>query len=333
MPPPPHSRLVWIDLLRGVAVVGMIETHVANSFLGEDCLGTRWFHTLDFFNGLMAPSFLWIAGYLQGLAVRRAQREGRPVVTGARLRRLGLVALIGYLLHVPWHVWSRGDFSAESWRIALQVDILPCMAVSLAMLLVAGLLRERGFDAVSLLLGGFFVAAAPAARDWHTGWIFVDAFLNRAAYSWFPLFPWVGFCALGSLMSRWELSWRTLFPASLLCIALGHAFAPAVYAYDHPAALSERVGWLGLLITAVGLVSRRFAPGWLLLAGRESLFIYVAHLLLLYAIPSWQGASLGASLGKTLTVPTAVLLFLGVTAVCLGLAWLNQWRKRRARGV
>jgi uncharacterized membrane protein len=33
MPPPARPRLAWIDLLRGVALVGMIETHVMNTFL------------------------------------------------------------------------------------------------------------------------------------------------------------------------------------------------------------------------------------------------------------------------------------------------------------
>ena len=33
MSQPPRPRLTWIDLLRGVAVVGMVETHVMNALL------------------------------------------------------------------------------------------------------------------------------------------------------------------------------------------------------------------------------------------------------------------------------------------------------------
>src|SRR5687768_15299143 len=152
MPQPPRPRLVWIDLLRGVAVVGMIETHVLNTVLDAryDC--SAWRLELGFYNGLLAPAFLWIAGFVQGLAIRKAQAQSLPVVTHTRLKRLGIVAVCGYLLHVPWNFWGAGNFSAESWRIALQVDVLPCMAVTLSLLLLAGLARELWFDIITGVL-------------------------------------------------------------------------------------------------------------------------------------------------------------------------------------
>jgi uncharacterized membrane protein len=331
MPPSARPRLTWIDLLRGVAVIGMVETHVMNVFLDSGFDSAGWRHELGFYNGLLAPAFLWIAGFVQGLSIRKAQREGRPVVTGARLRRLGFVALLGYLLHVPWTLWAAGDFGAESWRMALQVDILPCMAVTLAMLLCAGLARGVWFDAVTVLLAACFVFAAPAAQEWRTGVVLVDSFVTYSGTkSLFPLFPWVAFCALGSLASRWEITWRTLLPVSLGFIALGIAFAPPVYSYVHPAFFAERLGWLGLLILAVWLFSQKFAPAWLQLAGRESLFIYVAHLLLLYSVP-WRGTTLILWIGRTLSIPQTAIAFLIVLGLCLALGWMNEKRKLRAK--
>lgn len=324
------SRLTWIDLLRGVAVVGMIETHVMNTVLSVEFDGAGWRHQLSFYNGLLAPAFLWIAGVVQGLAIRKARREGRPVVTAARLRRLGFVALLGYLLHVPWNFWLAGDFGAESWRIALQADVLQCMAVSLLLLLFAGLGRGGWFDVVTLGIAAFFVFAAPSAQQWHTGILFCDAFLNHATGSLFPLFPWVGFCAAGSLASRWEMSWKTLLPAAAVFIALGTVFEPGGYSYVHPSFFAERLGWLGLLIFGVWLFAQRFAPAWLQLAGRESLFIYVAHLLLLHSVP-FQGTTLNLWIGRTLSLPVTALVFLAVLGICLALAWLNERRKLRGR--
>ena len=329
MPSPSRPRLAWIDLLRGVAVVGMIETHVMNTLLSAEFDGAAWRHELAFYNGLLAPAFLWIAGFVQGLAIRKAQREGRPVFTTVRLRRLGFVALLGYLLHVPWDRWLAGDFGAESWRIALQADILQCMAVSLTLLLFAGMARGRWFDAVTVILAAGFVFVAPAAQHWHTGVIGIDAFLNHHSGSLFPLFPWVAFCATGCLMSRWEVSWKTLVPASLVFIALGMAFVPAAYSYVHPSFFSERLGWLGLLITLVWLVGQKFTPAWLQLAGRESLFIYVAHLLLLHSIP-FHGTTLNLWIGRTLPLWATACVFLAVLGVCLGLGWANERRKQRA---
>ncbi len=65
-------RLIWIDLLRGLAVIGMIETHVINAVLDARFDGSRWLHELMSFDGLIAPMFLWIAGYAQGLAIQKA---------------------------------------------------------------------------------------------------------------------------------------------------------------------------------------------------------------------------------------------------------------------
>ncbi len=330
MPQPPRPRLTWIDLLRGVAVVGMLETHVMNVFLDADYDHAGWRHQLSFYNGLLAPAFLWIAGYIQGLSIRKAQRMAQPVVTVARLRRLGMVAIIGYLLHVPWHLWGAGTFSAESWRIALQADILQCIAVSLTMLLIAGTAGSRWFDGVTLALTGFFVFAAPAAQHWLTNLPFLDPFINHDLGSLFPLFPWVGFCAMGSLGSRWEISWRTVLPVALGFILLSMIFKPTGYSYVHPSFFAERLGWLGLLITLVWVISQRFAPAWLQLAGRESLLIYVSHLLLLYSFP-YHGTTLNLWIGHTLSIPVTVGIFLIVLFLCLGLAWLNEKRKLRAR--
>lgn len=330
MSSPARPRLTWIDLLRGVAVVGMLETHVMNVFLDSTYDHAEWRHQLSFYNGLLAPAFLWIAGYIQGLSIRKALRNGQPVVTMPRLRRLGLVAFLGYFLHMPWHLWAQGDFGAESWRIALQADILQCMAVSLILLLVVGMAGSRWFDLLTLALAGFFVMAAPAVQQWHTGLVFLDPFINHDSGSLFPLFPWVGFCAVGSLASRWEVSWRTLLPTALGLIALAMIFKPTGYSYVHPSFFAERLGWLGLLITLIWLVSQRFAPAWLQLAGRESLFIYVSHLILLYSFP-YHGTTLNLWIGRTISIPATTAVFLLVLLLCLGFAWLNEKRKLRAQ--
>ena len=52
------------------------------------------------------------------------------------MRRLGVVALIGYALHFPAvQIWQNG-FDEAACRTMWQVDILQCLAASLAVLLV-----------------------------------------------------------------------------------------------------------------------------------------------------------------------------------------------------
>ncbi|MEY4484353.1 MAG: hypothetical protein RL693_1805 [Verrucomicrobiota bacterium] len=322
----PANRLVWIDILRGVAVIGMVQTHVWNAFLHPFYDAEGWRQEWGFLSGLLAPAFLWIAGYIQGRSVRKAHRESRPVVTVPRLRRLGIIVMLAYGLHVPWNFWLAGDFSRESWRIFLQADILQCMTVSLTLLLLMGRLGSRWFDLLALLGIAFAVFAAPAAQQWQTGTLLLDAFLNHNTGSLFPLFPWFGFCAAGCLASRWEVSWKTCLPWALAFIAVGLWLTP--HGYIQPSFFFKRLGWLGLLVTATSVISPVFAPRWVQLAGRESLLIYVVHLLLIFSLPL-HGLPLNQTLGQTQSLWSSEIIFLAVLSVSLALAWGNDWRKQR----
>src|SRR5512137_2912510 len=64
------KRYGFVDLLRGFAMVVMIETHVMNAYLPMALKrGSEFFFWLSFVNGLVAPTFLFAAGFsliLQG---------------------------------------------------------------------------------------------------------------------------------------------------------------------------------------------------------------------------------------------------------------------------
>ena len=56
-------RYTFIDLLRGWAIILMIEPHVFNTFLLPELKQTGWFGVLNFINGLIAPAFLFVSGF------------------------------------------------------------------------------------------------------------------------------------------------------------------------------------------------------------------------------------------------------------------------------
>jgi len=57
--PAKPPRYGFIDLLRGFALVVMIETHVSNAYLPlASRKGSEFFFGLSFINGLVAPAFL-----------------------------------------------------------------------------------------------------------------------------------------------------------------------------------------------------------------------------------------------------------------------------------
>ncbi len=51
------NRALFIDLLKGLALVVMIEVHVFNSLLLPEIKQAWWFNYLHFINGLVAPAF------------------------------------------------------------------------------------------------------------------------------------------------------------------------------------------------------------------------------------------------------------------------------------
>src|SRR5512137_2256527 len=70
-PGTPAARYGFIDLLRGFALVVMIETHVINAYLPAASRHSWFFFWLTFFNGLVAPTFLFASGFSLMLQGRR----------------------------------------------------------------------------------------------------------------------------------------------------------------------------------------------------------------------------------------------------------------------
>jgi hypothetical protein len=63
--PASTQRLQWLDLFRGFAVLGMVWTHAANTFLDARLQETSWYREISYYHGFIAPAFFWIAGFLR----------------------------------------------------------------------------------------------------------------------------------------------------------------------------------------------------------------------------------------------------------------------------
>ena len=87
------SRLVFIDWLRGFSILFMIETHVFNSLLKPFLKEEGWFHLLNFFNGLVAPSFLFVSGWAFVVASTRKLDDLHKfrLAFWQQLKRIGLI--------------------------------------------------------------------------------------------------------------------------------------------------------------------------------------------------------------------------------------------------
>ncbi|MDB6155337.1 MAG: Acyltransferase domain protein [Chthoniobacteraceae bacterium] len=318
----PKERMVWLDLFRGAAVVMMIEAHVINTFLSDLSKSSVLFSWLNFFNGLVAPSFLFIAGYLQGLGMQR-NRGNVPVKKWLRL--LGLAA-IGYALHAPTELLQTGQFT-EALRVGSQVDILQCLAVSLALLLAVQRWAGKAGALVLAVCLALIVGCAAFLSDWHGVPVPLRAFINASTGSLFPLFPWTGFVIAGALAAQAGV--KSTQPGAgfarnaAIDFALPGAFfflgyiilAPFPYATLGIPFFIQRLAWvLGAAWMAKWMTSR-IRPRWLQLAGRESLVMYVGHLVLICCVAGWGVAQLDFSMAWRLY------------GALLAATWLLAWTR------
>jgi uncharacterized membrane protein len=356
MPESRSQRFVFIDLLRGLAVFVMIEVHVVNALLLPELRSGDFFRVLNFINGLVAPSFIFIAGFAFAIAARRKWKDytvlSRPLLV--QLRRLFIIVLIGYILHLPYFSFRKiiAEASARDWEVFFQADVLHCIGISLIILQLLVLLfkREKPVFITAGILSFIFVFGAPLVwmKDF-TGILPlpIAAYFNNKHVSMFPLFPWSGYLMAGAVLSYYfvrmneaGLISRFMSLASILggvMIVGGIVFEglpftlyPVVdFWRTSPQFFFIRLGIVILLLVGLWWGEQRFHYGGSFLTrfGQESLIVYATHLMIIYG--SFLGdRSIASIVGKTQGYGMSFLISAGLIVLMIGLAYLWHWLKR-----
>jgi uncharacterized membrane protein len=320
-------RYGFIDLLRGFAIVMMVETHVVNAYLPLAWKkGFGFFFWLAFLNGLVAPSFLFATGFSLILQSKHQWENWihfrRPF--WKQMRRIGFITLVAYYTHlqwfgVRWYLKSWND--ARMWDRTFQSDILQCIVVSL-LILLAIILIFRSKKLLPWITGTLALGMALA-----TPWIWTFDFREKLplpialilnphhGISIFPIFPWMSCVLAGAFAAHFFLKAAdagkiakymqiTAYLGSLMVVAglllRNVSFTlPGVSDFytTSPLYLMIRLGCV-LLICAI-LYNHEAKARWMQpiqLAGQESLLVYGVHLWVIFAC--LRGKILGPILGK-----------------------------------
>lgn len=323
----------------------MIETHVFNSLLKPFLKEEGWFHLLNFFNGLVAPSFLFVSGWAFVVASTRKLEDFRHFGPAfwQQLKRIGLVWILGYALHLPGFAYSalRSPGNEAAWQSLLQVDILHCIAPGLLVVFTIRMLVKTEARLEQVLWLGVFVIVLVSPGIWARESLeqlpkAISGYLREHAYSLFPLFPWLGFLMLGSACAitygradeaEGKLSLvRRMALLGIVLIALGYVFAHYGFPWPygsrsvraHPVFFALRVGYVFLWVWVCWQLQKHPAipSGWIMTLSRESLLVYVAHIVFLYHLPLGS-ASVARIYGKSLSPWECA----GVTLFLMGLMW------------
>src|SRR3954452_15653811 len=157
---PPSQRLLYLDWMRGIAELIMLQGHVFHSFLRND-LRTGGPYQMSQFAGGMPPAiFLFLLGVTFAFLMDSQERKGVPA--GGRvlsaMRRAGYLFAAAFAFRLQLWLFS---FDQSSWTDIFRVDILNSMG--LALLLLSGMAVFRTVERIRLcaILGVAIAAASP----------------------------------------------------------------------------------------------------------------------------------------------------------------------------
>ena len=299
---------MYLDWLRGIAVVAMVLAHVTDSWTRDIDRASEPYYVVVFIAGVASPLFLFLAGVATAMsAASKARREGGHAV-GARIaRRRGWeIFVLGLVFRLQAQLLGLGPLANM-----LKVDMLNIMGLSMvaASYLWQASERPRTRVAVFAVVAGATAMLTPLVRD--VPWLAVlpdplEAYLRPAGpYAAFTLFPWAAFLFAGVIVGDLidalrQTPARQVVLQNGLAIAGGAgvilawfaSFQPSIYAsasfwHDSPTFFFIRLGLVTLLVPLSWVLEQLFptrAMRPLATMGRSSLFVYWIHIEMVYGV-------------------------------------------------
>lgn len=346
-------RLVYLDRLRGLAVVVMVEAHVVDAWTREANRHDMAYFWAVFVAGLAAPMFLFLAGVTLALSASgREAREGRAAAAAHVRGRGWQIFALAFLFRLQAQLLGWGPLVN-----LLKVDILNVMGLAMA---AAGWLW--GAAGTRLARAGLFALATAAAAILtpvirEAAWPAalpdpIEWYLRPApGRTTFTLLPWAGFLLGGVIAGDVVSAARTtretvrvqsgLLVGGLAGAALGYwaSLQPPLYRAANfwtssPTFFFIRLGIAAALVPVFWGLERLRSPARasargagaedpLATLGKSSLFVYWIHVEMVYgvvAIPLRRALPLEGSLAATL-------------ALCALLHAIVRWKNRLMAGV
>ena len=323
------KRFPFLDWMRGLAVLIMIQCHTFNSFAAIGVREEGTYVLSQFVGGMAAPLFLFMAGMtfgfqMEGLDRRQPRAADRWL---AALRRGAYILAIAYLFRFSNCVAS---IPRTDWNELTKVDILNCMGLGMIVFSAAAAVHPAARIRVALLSAVSVAALSPvvAHLPWGNTPALIQEYLaagqGRGRFAFFPCAAYIGFgMAAGAVVRRAALErferlmqWAVLIGFAL--VFSGQYFSNIPYSIyprsnfwtDSPALIFIRIG-IALLVLAVAFLWTEYGArarwSWMQMLGRHSLLVYWVHVMLVYG-------DILKPVKRALTIPQTVL----ATAVVAG---------------
>ncbi|MEM6911450.1 MAG: heparan-alpha-glucosaminide N-acetyltransferase domain-containing protein [Verrucomicrobiota bacterium] len=342
-PSPTKERVVFIDYLRGYAILMMLQGHTVDILL-QDAYRDNAYWLYAFWNhmrGLTAPLFFFSAGLIFTFLLLKGEEaeDGLNPRLAKGLRRGLWLLVLGFLIQTSFAGLGRlaqGQLSGFAFLSYTHV----LHTIGMTLLLIVGLfflVRRAPFWTIPTLFGsaGFlFFALSEVIGAWRSDsfpWVLVSLFTNEEQ-AIFELFPWVGFGLFGAAFGwlLWKTAWYRSLRFHFALIVLSLVLAPFHNFFPG----GEGFAWFRffesfLVIGTVGVLSQvEWLPGFLARCGQETLGIYVLHVILLYGGVTGFGLAQTGLRRALEPAPTAGLALLVVLLFVLLAVSLPALRSR-----
>jgi uncharacterized membrane protein len=339
------DRLAFLDWMRGLAAVTMLNGHAFHAFTRPDQRESGVYVLTQFIGGMPPAVFLFLVGVTLAFLMHSRERKGMP--GGARvlsaMRRAGYLFLLAFLFRLQ--MWVFGLPKAP-WTDLLRVDVLNSMGFAVLVLSLMAVFSTADRVHLSAALGVAIAVASPVVSqiDWSFAPLIKDYIVPDRLF--FGFFPWAAFVAFG--LSAGSLI-RILDPAGLeravqWAAILGVALVvSSQYLSNMPFSIySKSDYWLNspwlvftklgvvLLVLAFAFLWTRHSQNswsWVRQFGTTSLLVYWVHIELMYGRWLWFWK-------ENLDVTHVALISCAFIALMLALSTARlQWKNWRLLGL
>ncbi len=357
-----RKRIIFVDLMRALAVLMMVQGHTIDTFLGDQyrTFDSSMYDVWLTIRGFTAPIFMFTSGVAFTYLLKSYSKpffENPRVFKG--FRRFLILVLIGYVLRFPTpRLFDFSQVTHLQWLTFFTVDALHLIGVGLFLILFLTYISERyRLNEYLVFVFGvtfFFVAYRfTESVNWasHLPVPFAS-YLYQGTGSLFPIFPWAGYVIAGGILGTYlaknpecyrspEFSYKLFVTGALLILIsyLVNVIDQTIFHSDQEffsdtvSLVYYRLGIVSILNGAMALISIRIEtiPDIVQQVGKNTLLIYVVHIVILYGsawIPGF-GMFYSKSLNTIGSISAAILLIVLMIGMVAIIEKLKTMKKRK----
>lgn len=187
------------DLMKGIAVLAMIQVHIMELFARTDIYESIAGKVSLFLGGpFAAPVFMAVMGYFIAGSTKGTWEK---VKRGIQLIFLGLLLNIGLNFHLLIKIYN-GNYDLNPLEYIFGADIL--FLAGLSIITISLLERLSGKRILPFIIISVLIAVVtPFIPELPEKWKYFQAFIyGNYSWSYFPLFPWLAYPLLGYCLAR-----------------------------------------------------------------------------------------------------------------------------------